>query len=199
MMKRIALVLAMVPALASAADIAPGTFELSGSTILGYNSTSQEFKSGGTTVQKLEVSNFALAGNGLYFVTPNLSVGARLGYLSQTTKDKTFGGKVEQTDLFIGPAAAYEVPVSPEVAVFGLLALGYQSSSVDFGGGSADGSGFGLNLEAGLKYFPVKSLSFDAALAYNYASLKYDSIGGVEPEESRSGFGFNVGLSVYFK
>jgi hypothetical protein len=199
MMKKILVALAMFPMVAAASELAPGTFELSGSTTLGYNSSSSDVKVDGASVVKTDTSAFALSGNGLYFVTPNVAIGGRLSYLNQSIKDKLDGTKLETKDLFIGPALEVESHVAPEFAVFGLLALGYETSSADFGGGlSADGSGYGLNLEAGVKYFPVKSLSFDAALAYDYASLKYDNVNGVKPEQTISGFGFNLGLSVYF-
>jgi hypothetical protein len=199
-MKKLLVALAMFPLVAAANEhgIAPGTFELSGTTTLGFNSTSSDIKMDGTSVSKLDTSVFALGGNGLYYVTPNVALGGRINYRNQTIKDKLANTEDTEKDLFLGPAVQLETHVAPEFAVFGLLALGYESSSVDTGGVSVDGSGFGLNLEAGVKYFPVKSLSFDAALAYDYASIKYDSVGGVTPKRTDSGLGFNVGLSVYF-
>jgi hypothetical protein len=199
-MKKLLVALAMFPMIAAANEqgLAPGTFELSGTTTLGFSSSSSDVKVDGTSVSKLDTSLFALGGNGLYYVTPNVALGGRLNYRNQTIKDKLANTEDTTKDLFIGPAVQLETHVAPQFALFGLLALGYESSSAESGGFSADGSGFGLNLEAGVKYFPVKSLSFDAALAYDYASIKYDSVGGVTPKQTLSGLGFNVGLSVYF-
>jgi hypothetical protein len=203
-MKKLLVALAMFPLVAAANEhgtehgIAPGTFELSGTTTLGFSSTSSDIKMDGTSVDKTDTSVFALGGNGLYYVTPNVALGGRINYRNQTIKDKLNNTEDTTKDLFIGPAVQVETHVAPQVAVFGLLALGYESSSVDSGGLSVDGSGVGLGLEAGVKYFPVRSLSFDAALAYDYASINYDSVGGVTPKQTISALGFNVGLSVYF-
>jgi hypothetical protein len=197
-MKKLLLALAMFPMVAAANELTPGTFELSGTTTLGFSSASSDVKMDGASVIKTDTSAFALGGNGLYYLTPNFALGGRVSYLNRTTKDKLNNTEFTDKDFFFGPAAQIEAHVAPQVAVFGLLALGYESSSLDFGGFSSDGSGVGLNLEAGVKYFPVKSLSFDAALAYDYASLKYDTVGGVTPKQTLSGFGFNLGLSVYF-
>ena len=199
-MKKLLVALAMFPLVAAANEhgIAPGTFELSGTTTLGFNSTSSDIKADGVSMDKTDTSVFALGGNGLYYVTPNVALGGRINYRNQTIKDKLNGTETTDKELFLGPAVQVETHVAPEFAVFGLLALGYESASVEAGGLSADGSGVGLNLEAGVKYFPVKHLSFDAALAYDYASINYDSVGGVTPKQTISGLGFNVGLSVYF-
>jgi hypothetical protein len=190
MMKRIAIVLALVPALASANDLAVGTFELSGSTNLRFESQALK-PDGGETI---DFGTTNLNGTGLYYVAPNVGIGARLGYVSESTK--IAGEKSELSEFFLGPAVAYEIPVAPELAVFGLLDVGYVSRTFEAGGFSATAAGPGFGLEAGVKYFPVKMLSVDAALGYRYASLSTDTNPSVDL--SNSGFGLNVGLSVYF-
>jgi hypothetical protein len=190
MMKRIAILLAMAPALASANDLAVGTFELSGATNLSFESTSLKPDGG----QSVDFGTTNLSGTGLYYVAPNVGVGARLGYLSQSVK--VAGQKTTESEFFLGPAAAYEIPVAPELAVFGLLTVGYVSRTVEDAGASVTLAGPGFGLEAGVKYFPVKMLSVDAALGYRYASLSSDTSPSVD--FSNSGFGLNVGLSLYF-
>ena len=194
-MKRIAIVLALVPALAGAADIAPGTFELSGASNLGLNGGSIKTSVNGFS-DTTDTSNYGLSATGLYYVTPNVAIGGTLQYLSDTTKFSD-GTKDSTSTFLIGPAIAYEVPVAPEFAVFGLFDIGYVSQKNESGGASITASGFGLGLQAGVKYFPVKQVSFDAALGYQYASTSTDTT--PKADLTTTGFGLNAGLSVYFK
>jgi hypothetical protein len=193
MMKRIALVLAMVPALASANDIAPGTFELSGGSNLGLSSTSAKYDGGGT----VDFSNNGLAATGLYYVMPNVAVGGTFQWASNSTKWPD-GSKDTSSTFLIGPAASIEFPVAPQFGFYGRGDLGYVSQTQSqVGAPDLTLSGWGLGLEAGVKYFPVQQVSFDAGLAYRYTSTSTNTSPSVDV--STSGIGLNVGLSVYFK
>lgn len=194
MTKKILVALALFPMAAFASGITPGTVELKGGTNLGFLSGSSKSDPGGSTT---DVTQYGVDGTGLYYVTPNLSVGAQLQYGSETFKFEG-GGERGQTDLRIGPAVAYEQEVAPQIAVFGLGTIGYVSSTETATGSPDDTfSGYGIGLEAGVKYFIAKPVSLNAALAYDYAKLSGDSIGGVTPERTDSGFGLKFGISVY--
>ena len=195
-MKKIVVALAMCPLVAFASDIAPGTFELSGGSSLGFNSgaTTSKVDVAGATETTTDRTTYGISTTGLYFVIPNLSVGLSLDYLSDTSKRD--GLEDGLTTLGIGPAIAYEFGVAPEVALFGLGAIQYVSgTSKTTGFSDVTTSGFGFRLEAGAKYFVAKQVSFDAALGYQYASLSDN--GTPKTNFSHSGFGLNVGLSVY--
>lgn len=198
MMKRLAVILALVPMLASASDLTPGTFELSGGSNLGFLSGSSELSGGGFS-QTTDVTQWGLNGTGLYYVIPSLSVGARLAYNSLDSKFPD-GSKGGVSSFFVGPAVQFETAIAPQFAFFALGAFGYQSDTTTATGFPDDKyTGFGLELEAGVKYFVVKNFSVNAGLGYQYASLsRTESIGGITPDRKDSGFGVNVGLSVYF-
>jgi predicted porin len=195
MMKRIAIVLALVPALASAHDLTPGTFELSGGSNLGLNSGSTKQEQSGASA-KTDTSNYGLNTTGLYYVIPNLGIGLGFGYRSDSEKD-AFGVKTTTSQFVVGPAVAYEVPIAPEFSVFGRGELDYVSGKTTVTGLSdASASGYGFQLEAGVKYFLVKNFSFNAGLGYQYATVDDNSTPKVTT--TLSNFGLNVGLSVYF-
>lgn len=196
-MKKILVALALFPMAAFASGITPGTVEVAGGTNLGFTSGSSKLDQGAGGTTTTDTTKYGLNGTGLYYVTPNLAVGARLGYTSQT--DKVAGVKtLDDSTLFLGPAAAYELEVAPQISVFGLAALGYARETALEGGSTHTGSGFGFGLEAGAKYFLVKNFSFNAALAYDWQQVSFDSVNGVTPKKTDSGFGVNLGLSVYF-
>jgi hypothetical protein len=194
-MKKLLVALAMVVPMFARADLAPGTFELSGSTNLGFSSGSVKQEQGGLS-GTTDTTDYGLSGTGLYYVAPNLGLGLTLQYAYTSEKDE-FGVKTSLSTLLIGPAIAYEVPVAPQFAIFGLGQIGYASATnTETGFQDVSASGFGLGLEAGVKYFIVKNLSFNAALDYQYRQVKTDE--AVERTITTSDFGLNLGLSVYF-
>lgn len=200
MMKKLIVALALFPA-AAFANVSTGTFELSGGTSLGLASTSQKTELGGLS-EKTDVTQFGLGGTGLYYVTEHVAIGGRLGYLSTEVKYPA-GDKQESGQLFLGPAVAVETEIAPQVSVFAVGSLGYVSDktkSTDVGGAVTEdnGSGPGLGLEVGAKYFVVKNVSFNAALAYDWAKLSMDSTPAGTPTRTDSSLGVNLGVSVYF-
>jgi long-subunit fatty acid transport protein len=194
MTKKILVALAMFPMAAFASGITPGTVELKGGTNLGFVSGSSKSDPGG---DKTDVTQYGLDATGLYYVNPNLSIGAQVQYDS-TKFEFPGGGERGSKTLRIGPAIAYEQEVAPQVAVFGLGTVGYVRDTTTATGTPDDtGSGFGFGLEAGAKYFIVKSVSLNAALSYDYAKLSFDEVGGVTPKRTDSAFGVLFGVSVY--
>lgn len=199
MMKKLLVALALFP-MAAFANVSTGTFELSGGTTLGFSSGSQETELAGAS-DTTDITRFGLGGTGLYYVTNNVAIGGRLGYLD--TEFKYAGGdRFETGTLFLGPAIAVEGEVAPQISVFGVGSLGYVSDKTKTTNGGLvtedNGSGLGFGLEVGAKYFVVKNFSFNAALAYDWAKLSMDSTPAGTPKRTDSNFGLNVGLSVYF-
>lgn len=197
MMKRIALALALfAPMLAAAHDLTPGTFELSGDTSLGFRSGSEKIEAGGVS-QTTDTTDYGLSLSGFYYVTPNIGVGAVVDYNNSSAK---LNGISNGTSTFlVGPAVALDYPIAPQFSLFGRGAIGYASTTVtQTGNPDVSASGVGLALEAGVKYFLVKSLSFDAGLVYDWSKLSGDSVAGVTPKTTISSFGVIAGLSVYF-
>jgi hypothetical protein len=192
MMKHVLAVLAMFPMAAFAASSVPvGTFELGGSTNLGFHSASEEIEG----LDGIDQTVWTLGGTGLYYVSPNLSVGGRLNYASVTTD---FGGdKIGTSTFFLGPAVSLAEEVSPQVELFGVAAIGYaRRNQSETGFDDVTGSGPGFALEAGLKYFVIKNVSFNASVGYDWANYSVDVPGG-SFDVTDSGFGLNVGVSIY--
>jgi hypothetical protein len=190
MMRKIVVALAMVPMLARA-DLTPGTFEVQGNSNVLFNSGSEKV-TGSETKDTME---YGLDVRGLYYAIPNLGVGLTLGYGNLSSK--VAGFKSGSSSYVVGPAVAYEVPVAPQLAVFGFGDLGYVSET-QTADGAADvkATGYEANLELGVKYFLVKNFSFNAGLGYSYTSVKDDAT--PQLTTTTRGFGLNVGLSVYF-
>lgn len=197
MMKRLAVLVALVPMLASASEITPGTIELGGESSLGLRTGSQKFDVGGGATQTTDTTDYSVSLSGFYYLTSNVGVGGVLDYKNSSTK--TNGIKDGLSTFLIGPAIALDAPVAPQLSVFGRGSIGYASSTASRTGfADADASGFGLTLEAGVKYFLLKSVSFDAGLVYNYASLSGDAVTRAIVPKTISEFGVAAGVSVYF-
>ncbi len=187
MRKQILVALALFPVVAYA-EITPGTLEVSGNSSLGFNAGTIDVKSG----QSTDTTDFGFAANGLYYLTPNIGLGVTVDYSNSTTKSA--GVEHGLSTLLFGPAVAVDYPVAQQLSLFGRGMFGYASSKyTETGSPDVTPSGFGFGLEAGVKYFPVKNFSLDAGIGYDWVRLKEDPV-----EVTNSGFGVNVGLSVYF-
>lgn len=196
MMRRILMVLAMVPALAQAAELSVGTFEVSGSSNLGFSSGSTKVEAGGVT-DTTDTTSYALSTSGLYYLAPNVGVGLNLVY--DHTEDTTAGTTTGTSTFLLGPAAGIAFPLQEKLYFAAQGYLGYASATVtQTGSPDVSGSGWGLGLGAGLKYFVVKSFSIDAGLGYRYQKLTIDLPFGGTQDVTTSGFGLNVGFAAYF-
>ena len=188
-MKKLLAILAVVilPVVASASEIKPGTIQVSGATKLNFDSVS--WKVDGTKVA--DITMFGVDGAALYYITPMIGVGLDLRFENQSVKP--VGGTSESTSAYsIGPKAGLDYPLGENLAAFADVAL--LLSKADFGG--VEGSGFGFGIAGGVKYFPVSVLSLDAGLRYSYQSLKLDD--GFDTKASIGDFGVFAGVSLYF-
>ncbi len=139
-----------------------------------------------------EIESVDLSGNWGYFVSPNVEVGASLGYRSeqQSLNGTTF---IDSDLTAIGVNTRYylvsEGQVRPYVgAGFGLL----NGSNGDF---DIDGNYYGL--AAGLTAFLSESVALDARFSKAWSSEDWtDSVGTADVD--RDMFAFLVGLSFYF-
>jgi hypothetical protein len=195
-MKKLLALVALLPLAAFAqqqpAKLSVGTLEVSGDTNLSLLSANTTFKANGVSSSGTETT-WNVRGLGLYYVTPMVGVGGTLSYVADDTSVDAFTLK---TDTFtIGPVVAVELPVAPQIDLFGRASLVYASRTVDTGT-ELKSSGFGFGLEAGAKYFVVKNLSLDGALVFQYLSLTADSTPGFDI--SSTGIGLNLGISIYF-
>jgi Outer membrane protein beta-barrel domain len=193
-MKRILVAVAMVPALARAADVTPGTLALSGFSNLELSWSSSKSGSSPST----DTTSYGLVASGLYYAMPNVGFGLDAGYSRVETK--LSGASQTTKSATIGPAVELDIPQTEQASFFTRASIGYTSATFSdpFGGGLTL-SGWAATAALGAKYFVVKSFSIDAAVAYSYTRLTGErSAFGSSPELTASAFGLNVGLSVYF-
>jgi hypothetical protein len=195
MTKRILVVLAMLPTFAMAADLTPGVIEVTGSSNLGFDSSSSKFEGAANST---DTTRYGLDLTGIYYLTPNVGVGLRLGYTNEETKFA--GAKSGVSTLLLGPAVGFEVPIQDKLAFAAQGDIGYASATfTESGQPDTNASGWGLGLGAGVKYYVVPAFSMNAGLVYNYTKLTYDATAGSPKQDlTSSGFGLNVGFSVYF-
>lgn len=205
-MRWILVVLAVVPMLAQAAELAPGTIQVTGSSNLGFVLGSEKETVAGIQDNKVDTTAFGFGVTGLYYVIKDLGVGLDVIYENRSLESPpgdVGANKVDSSMLQIGPAIEYDYPVAEKASVFALGSIGYVTSTdnvTDNGDKqpAIDKSGYGLKLGVGARYFVAKSFSVDAMLGYDYRKLTQDVPAAPNPEFTTSGFGVNVGLSVFF-
>jgi opacity protein-like surface antigen len=190
----------MVPMFAQASDLSVGTIQITGDSNLGFAAGTVEQKG---APEKTKTTDFGLNLTSLYYVTNNIGVGVGTGYTF--SGEKVGDVKDSLSALLIGPAVGINYPVAEKAAMFALANVGYitgKSTHEEPGLAKEDNSasGFGFGVAAGAKYFLAKSFSLDGSIGYDWSKLTGEAPpgGGDKPETTISGFGFNVGLSVYF-
>jgi predicted porin len=193
-MKRILVVLAMVPALARAADISAGTFALGGRSNLDLAFSSSKV-SGSPSADTTSLGIFA---TGLYYPLANVGLGLQLGYSRDETR--LAGSAQTVSSVVVGPALELDFPQTEQASFFTRVDIGYTSTTFSgpFSGGTTV-SGLEAGAALGAKYFVVKAFSIDAAVAYSYTRLTGPrSAFGSSTELTASALSLGVGLSVYF-
>ncbi len=190
-MKRIVILIAgmlLVSTAAFAMDMAPGTIDIQGASTFNYSSMTVSPDGGGDMDVSLMNVNFTAA----YYLMPNIGIGGILGYQNGEVEDSSVSA------MTIGAMGKYNYSLNPKTSLFGDVALGYISVTVDASGltdtgGSEDITGFFWQLGGGVKYFITDAFSLDGLAMYQSASL---SDGG---DVTISGFSIGAGFSIYIK
>jgi hypothetical protein len=212
MKKEILVALAILPVATYAvdtADLSPGAVELSGGTTLRLASGSTKIKPESGTERKTDTGSYRLDTSGFYYVGPNVGLGLAVSYDKES--EKTGSVSMDSWTFVVGPAIALHVPVASELALYGQGTVGRAWARSWGSGGTPDigANGYAYAVEAGLKYFPVKQVSLQAGVVYEYLTLTTDEVnlGGPTPpgpvtipktDTTSSDLAFFVGLSVYF-
>ncbi len=145
-----------------------------------------------TTVDNEKVSGFTISPSVGYFVSPNVALGAKLGY----TNGKSEEGSYEETlDLFTAGVFAryYWMPAS-KFSVFAELGADYRNTTADDNTPNSTkykANGFGLQLAPGMNYFLNNNFALEAKVGIlGYSSDKPDYAGADATDN------FNVGLNL---
>jgi hypothetical protein len=179
------LTLALLPALAGARDLAPGTFELSGGTNLDYGKMTTSVPG----EPDVDQTSLTLETDALYYVVKNLGLGLALRYDKSETDFGGLGGTVDSSSSLIGPALKFSLPVAPSASVLLGGAVGRMSMSSD----GSDADGWAFTVGGGLRLFAADWASFDALVSYTNASIDFQGI-----DVDVTGWDVGLALSVFF-
>lgn len=182
--KLLALTLALLPALAGARVLGPGTLEVGGGTSLDFGTVTREVNG----VEQFDISTLSLDADALWYLVNNFGLGVGISYERTELDDGVDSDEFSQT--IVGPEAKFNLPIAPMAS---LVAEGLVGRIVvDDNGDDADG--FAWQVGGGVRFFPADYLSLDALLRYTSASVEDDA--GTELDEA--GWNVGVGLSFYF-
>jgi hypothetical protein len=175
-----------------AKNISIGTIEVGGGSTLNINSYESELEN---SPYEDTIDTTILSADALYYVRPNLGVGATW-YYSSAERSATQGGVQLTTETMtsvIGPMVSYNFSINEQTSLKVSGAFLKVSGDDD---NNQDKSGFGWNTGGKLSYFLNEHISINGNLNYYSYAYEYDNYGqSVDFEEN--GFNFGVGFSVY--
>jgi outer membrane protein len=158
------------------------------------------FESTNDKNNEVKTNYFEIAPQVNYFVTENITVGAKIGFTSEKTEVL---GSDDQDDSSVsfGLAGRYYFTPASKFSLFGQLSAEYVTMKDNLSTPEFKVNGFGAGLGLGLNYFVSSNFSLEAGLAVlEFASAKAD----VEGAKNVSGFNFGgdlraVSIGVNYK
>jgi outer membrane protein len=137
-------------------------------------------------------NSFEIAPQVNYFVSENISIGARIGYSSM--KQKTAGiDTQDDSAVAFGVLGRYYFTPTAKFSLFGQLATEYVSFTDNLGTPNLKVNGFGAGLGLGMNYFVSSNFAIEANFAaLEYASAKADVTGA----KNNSNFAVGIDLSA---
>ena len=143
------------------------------------------------SVAEEKTSGFTIAPSVGYFVTPNIAIGAKLGYTSLKNEE---GSYEETTDLLTAGVFGryYWMPAS-KFSIFAELGADYRSLTEDDNTISNEykSNGFAIQLAPGMNYFLNNNFALEAKVGVlGYSSDKPDYTGAEATDN------FNIGLNL---
>ena len=143
------------------------------------------------SIAEEKTSEFTIAPSVGYFVTPNIAIGAKLGYTSLKNEE---GSYEETTDLLTAGVFGryYWMPAS-KFSIFAELGADYRSLTEDDNITSNEykSNGFAIQLAPGMNYFLNNNFALEAKVGVlGYSSDKPDYTGAEATDN------FNIGLNL---
>lgn len=136
-------------------------------------------------------NSFNIAPSVGFFVTENIAVGGRIGFISAKEEDGV-SEDIKSNTLAIGAFGRYYATPASDFSLFAELGAMYMSSKVEQGAAEAKASGFGIALAPGISYFVGSNWAIEASIAaLSYETSKPDFDGA----EATNTFGLNVDLT----
>lgn len=138
-------------------------------------------------------NTFAIAPSVGYFVSPNIAVGARVGYMNDKSTDVMYENKVDT--FSVGAFGRYYWSPASKFSIFGELNADYATAknTTTIANVSSDSKadGFSFGFAPGVNYFVSKNFALEAMVGVaNYSTVKPD-VAGAESTD-----GFNIGLDL---
>lgn len=134
-------------------------------------------------------SSFEIAPKVGFFVSDNIAIGGKLGYMSEKAEN-AIADTQDESRLTVGAFGRYYMTPASDFSVFGQLAFDY--STVDNKLADVQENEIGLGLGLGVSYF----LSSNFAMEASWAGLGYTTNdNGGDGAESTDTFGLNMDLS----
>lgn len=121
-----------------------------------------------------KTSYFEIAPQVNYFLTENISLGAKIGYTSDKAEVNSVDTMDESTIAF-GLVGRYYLTPASKFSLFGQLGVEYMSMKDNLSTPELKVNGFGAGLGLGLNYFVSSNFSIEASVAaLEFASAKAD-------------------------
>ncbi len=139
-----------------------------------------------------KTSGFAIVPQVNYFVSENISLGARLGY--QTTKTSVAGTDVNDDSVVsFGLAGRYYVTPASQFSVFAELGVDYSTYSDNLTGSTYKENGLNVAFAPGLNYFISDKFSIETKVAVLGFGSSKSNISG---DKGSSAFALGLDLSA---
>ena len=137
------------------------------------------FTIGSTNNKNTEVktSSFEIAPQVNYFLTENISLGAKIGYSSDKTKNSSATTNDMSTVAF-GLAGRYYFTPASKFSLFTQLGFDYTSTTDNLSDPKVKSNGFNVAFAPGLNYFVSKNFSIESKIAVlGFGSSKSNQTG----------------------
>lgn len=182
------------------AQMEKGSWVISGSTSLGFNSVTTKYSAGTQSSTDPSISTFTVTPSVGYFVHDKLAVGVDLGFSSISQKEADY--KYTMNTVSVLPTATYYFKGATKLVPYLGAGIGYASttSTEKYNGVSDTDTVDGLAWKAkgGLVYLLNQNVGLDLGLGYNQFTNK-ETVAGTEYKATVGTFGVNVGLSIFLK
>ena len=198
-MKKILLMLSFCVFGFANAQTEKGSWVISGSTTLGFNSVSTKYKVDGNTIDGPKISTFTITPSVGYFVIDKLAVGLDLGFTSMTTKlaEGPYNYKSTKSTFSILPTATYYFKSDSKFMPYLGAGLGYGSTKTkEDGEDSYTVDGFSWKAKGGIAYLITDKVAVDLGLSFNQFSNK-ESEYGYDIKTKINTFGVSAGFSIF--
>lgn len=159
------------------------------------------------TTGDVKNNTFSIAPSVGYFVTPNVAIGARVGYTNSTAKyteaNVNFSNEVNAFE--IGAFGRYYWMPTSRFSIFSELAANYANAknTLNAGNVSVDNkaNGFNIALAPGINYFLSPNFALEATWGIiNYSSVKPDVDGAIATDNFGIGLDLNdISLGLVYK